>query len=329
MRLLRWLMVWLCLGWSGALSAAWHGDSQDIMGTRVSAQLWLADDAKAEQALAAVMAEMRRIDREFSPYIATSQLSRANREAPKASAAKPLAISPELALLIDKSLHYGQLTQGAFDITFASIGRYYDYRAKLKPSERQREQALPAINYRYVHLDKSAHHLWFEHPQVYIDLGGIAKGYAVDRAIAILESYGVRHASVSAGGDSRLLGDKLGRPWIVGIKNPRAEQGVVISLPLENCAVSTSGDYERYFIDDSGARVHHIINPRTGSSTQGIMSVTIIGPQGFDTDALSTSVFVLGVEKGLALIAQLPGFDAVIITEAGKVHYSPGLMPPE
>jgi thiamine biosynthesis lipoprotein len=136
------------------------------------------------------------------------------------------------------------------------------------------------------------------------------------------------HASLSAGGDSRVLGDKRGRPWLVGIKNPRAD-AVAISLPLDNVAVSTSGDYERYFIADSGERVHHIINPRTGKSTSGVNSVTIIGPQGFDTDPLSTSVFVMGPEKGLALINKLPGFDAVIITSQGKVLYSQGLENPQ
>lgn len=308
--------------------AKWHGDDQDIMGTKVSVALWLEDDRKAEQAVAAVMAEMHRIDKHFSPYIETSELYRANQLAPKASAQKPLSISPELAAIIEKSLHYSQLSDGAFDITFASLARYYDYRNKLSPSERQREELLPAINYRLIHLDTKNNTLWFEHPKLYIDLGGIAKGYAVDNAIEILQSFGVKHASVGAGGDSRVIGDKFGRPWLVGIKNPRAD-AVAITLPLEDVAVSTSGDYERYFIDDKGERVHHIINPRTGKSTNGINSVTIIGPLGFDTDPLSTSVFVMGAEKGMALINRLPGFDAVIISSEGKVSYSKGLMPPE
>lgn len=307
--------------------AKWHGDSQDIMGTKVSVALWLEDDQKAEQAVAAVMAEMRRIDQHFSPYIETSELYLANQLAPKASAENPLGISPELAAIIDKSRHYSELSGGAFDITFASLARYYDYRKKLSPSEQQREELLPAINYRLIHLDTKNNTLWFGHPKLYIDLGGIAKGYAVDNAIAIVQSFGVKHASITAGGDSRVIGDKLGRPWLVGIKNPRAD-AVAITLPLENVAVSTSGDYERYFIDDKGERVHHIINPRTGKSTNGINSVTIIGPLGFDTDPLSTTVFVMGAEKGMALINRLPGFDAIIITSEGKVLYSKGLEPP-
>lgn len=307
--------------------AAWHGDTQDIMGTKVSVALWLESDEKAEQAVAAVMAEMRRIDAHFSPYIETSELYRVNLLAPKASADKPISISPELAKIIQKANYYSTLSEGAFDITFASLGRYYDYRNKLSPSEQQRETLLPAINYRLIHLDANNNTLWFEHPKLYIDLGGIAKGYAVDNAIAIVQSFGVQHASISAGGDSRVIGDKLGRPWMVGIKNPRAD-AVAITLPLADVAVSTSGDYERYFIDNKGERVHHIINPRTGKSTNGINSVTIIGPLGFDTDPLSTTVFVLGVEKGLALIDKLPGFDAVIIAGDGKVFYSKGLASP-
>lgn len=315
---------------TGFVQAKWHGDTQDIMGTKVSVTLYLDDDVKAEQAVTAVMEEMRRIDATFSPYIETSELYKVNQLAPKANAQKPLAISAELVSIIDKSLYYSRLSDGVFDITFASLARYYDYRKKLKPSEQQREELLPAINYHFIHLDKKNNTLWFEHPKVYIDLGGIAKGYAVDQAIAILKKdFGVSHASVTAGGDSRVMGNKLGRPWLVGIKNPRADK-VAITLPLEDVAVSTSGDYERYFIDDKGERVHHIINPRTGKSpVSGVNSVTIIGPLGIDTDALSTTVFILGADKGLALINKLPGFDAVVITTEGRVLYSQGLIVPQ
>ena len=318
----------LLLALSLDAQAKWHGDNQDIMGTKVSVTLWHDDENIAEAAVQAVMAEMRRIDAHFSPYIETSELYQVNQLAPKANARNPLLISPELAFIIDKSLYYSRVSDGAFDITFASLARYYDYRKKLTPSEQQREELLPAINYKLIHLDEDNHTVWFEHPKVYIDLGGIAKGYAVDNAIAILKARGITHASVSAGGDSRVLGDKKGRPWLVGIKNPRADK-VAITLPLENTSVSTSGDYERYFVDEHGERVHHIINPRTGKSAQGVNSVTILGPLGIDTDALSTTVFVMGPEKGLALINRLPGFDAVIITTQGKVLYSNGLTPPQ
>jgi len=309
--------------------AKWHGDEQGIMGTNVSVTLWLDDDQKGEQAVRAVMDEMRRIDQTYSPFIETSELYRVNQLAPKASAEKPLKISAEMTEILDKSLYYSRLSDGVFDITFASLGRYYDYRKKLKPSEKQQEELLPLINYRFIHLDKEANTVWFEHPGVYIDLGGIAKGYAVDKATEILQNqFGVTRAHVTAGGDSRVIGDKFGRPWLVGIKNPRAET-VAVTLPLVNVSLSTSGDYERYFIDQNGERVHHILNPRTGKSAHGINSVTVLGPAGFDTDPLTKIIFISGPEKGLALINRLPGFDAVIITSEGKVLYSQGLQAPE
>lgn len=310
--------------------AGWHGDTQDIMGTVVNVTLWHEDDAKAEQAIAAVMTEMRRIDQQYSPFIPTSELSRVNEQAPKATAASPMAISAELASIIRKAEHYSELSGGAFDITFASLARYYDYRKGLKPTDAQFKELVPQINYKFIHLDSKNNTVYFDHPKVYIDLGGIAKGFAVDRGAEILRGFGIAHANISAGGDSRIIGDKFGKPWLVGIRNPRAEDknAVAITLPLENCAISTSGDYERFFIDKNGERIHHIINPRTGKSAHGIISVSVIGPNGFDTDPLTKTIFILGPEKGLALVESLPGFDAVIIVESGKVLYSKGLTPP-
>lgn len=323
------LLFLLLLLTSLTVRAEWHTDSQDIMGTRVSVTLWQTDPEQAKQALELAMEQMRRIDSLYSPYRDDSDLSRLNRLAPRASKTDPMPISEEMTRLLDKSLYYGKLTDGAFDITFGSLGRHYDYRAGQEPSEEQRRELLEAIDYRLVELNRDQQSVYFAHPKVYVDLGGIAKGYAVDRAIAALRKAGIEHASVSAGGDSRLLGDRRGRPWMVGIKNPRDPQAVAITLPLENGAISTSGDYERYFIGPEGERVHHILNPRTGASVTGIASVSVIGPNAFDTDALSTSVFVLGVERGLTLLESLEDYEGIIITSAGKVHYTAGLEPPD
>ncbi|MDN3638059.1 FAD:protein FMN transferase [Simiduia curdlanivorans] len=295
------------------------------MGTEISVYLWHDDSAAGEQAAAAVMAEMRLIDQWLSPWVETSELYKVNQQAARA----PVPISAPFAELIARSIHYSDLSSGAFDITFASVGFSYDYRAKVQPSDADRERLLPAINYKLLTLDRDKLSLAFAHPDIRIDLGGIAKGYAVDRAIEVLQGFGVAHATVSAGGDSRLLGNKRGKPWVVGVKNPRNEKAMALKLPLESTAISTSGDYERFFIDETtGERIHHIMNPQTGKATQGVTSVTVLGQQGFDTDPLSTTVFVLGVEKGLALIEQLPGFDAIIIDSSGKLHFSSGLMPP-
>lgn len=319
----------LCLLGLPAL-AGWYGDTQNIMGTVINVTLYSEDDAKGEEAIAAVMAEMRRIDQQYSPFIPTSELSRVNELAPKSTAQNPMSISAELASIIQKANHYSELSGGAFDITFASLARYYDYRKGLKPTDAQFKELVPQINYKFIHLDSKKNTVYFDHPKVYIDLGGIAKGFAVDRGTEILRKFGITNANLSAGGDSRVIGDKLGKPWLVGIRNPRADDknAVAITLPLENCAISTSGDYERFFIDKDGQRVHHIINPKTGKSPHGIISVSVIGPQGFDTDPLTKTIFIMGPEKGLALIDSLPDFDAVVITESGKVLYSKGLTPP-
>jgi Membrane-associated lipoprotein involved in thiamine biosynthesis len=324
-----WVFAFFTVLLSSPSHAEWYSDTRSIMGTSFSVTLWHENPSQAESLMAAAYAEMQRLDNLLSPWIETSEIARVNKLA--AISAQP--ISGELVGLVDKSLFYSRVSEGAFDITFASVGWYYDYREKVQPEEAKRQQLLPAINYRWLELNRQERTLLFKHKNVRIDLGGIAKGYAVDRVIAQLSAAGVKHATVSAGGDSRVLGDKRGKPWMVGIKNPRDGGGTgsdtALVLPLENTAISTSGDYERYFVDpQSGERIHHILNPKTGKSVKGVVSVTILGPTGSDTDPLSTTVFVLGVEKGLALVNRLPGFDCVIIDAAGKVHYSDDLAPP-
>ena len=161
-----------------------------------------------------------------------------------------------------------------------------------------------------------------------IDLGGIGKGYAVDHGIGILQARGFQHALVTAGGDSRIIGDRMGRPWVVGIRNPDDKNKVVTRIPIENSAMSTSGDYERYF-DENGVRYHHIIDPRTGHSASKVRSATILGPTATETDGMSKTAFVLGPEKALEIINRMPQYDAIFVTPEGKVLYSNGLAPPD
>ena len=149
----------------------------------------------------------------------------------------------------------------------------------------------------------------------------------MERCVEILRDFGIRNAIVTAGGDSRLLGDRRGKPWIVGVRDPRKEGEVAVRIPLENEAISTSGDYERYFEED-GIRYHHIIQPDTGTPVGGVHSATIVGPDAVITDALSTSVFVMGVDQGLTLISTLPDYEGVVIDAAGRMYYSDGLRPP-
>lgn len=291
------------------------------MGTAVRVELWHEDETAGRAAIDAVMRDMYRIDRLMSTYKEDSELSRVNREA----ATRPVAISRELFDLISRSLEVSEITEGAFDITYASVGQLYDFRRKTRPSDEILEKALPAIDYRHVLLNKENHSIKFKRQGVRIDLGGIAKGHAVDRAITLLQARGITQAIVSAGGDSRIIGDRRGRPWMIGVRDPRREKEMAAILPLSDTAVSTSGDYERYFELD-GVRYHHIISPASGRPVTGIRSVTVVGQDSTTVDALSTSVFVMGVEKGLSLIESLPDVEAVIIDAAGRMHYSSGLL---
>jgi thiamine biosynthesis lipoprotein len=304
----------------GISSAEWHRQEAAIMGTVINVELWLEDAKQADALIDAVMRDMRRIDSLMSTYKPDSQLSLVNTTA----AITPVAVSTELFMLIKRALAYSEITHGAFDITYASAGKYYDYRKGVKPSAAQLAEALPAIDYHHVRLDDDTGTVSFTQPGVYIDLGGIAKGYAVDRGMDILRLGGVENAMISAGGDSLVIGKRWERPWNIGIRDPRNKAGIVSMIPLEDAAISTSGDYERYF-DEDGVRYHHILDPGTGKSTHSVRSTSIIGSTAMDTDALSTSVFVLGVDAGLQLINSLPDTEAIIIDKDGELHYSTGL----
>ncbi len=316
-----WLAACLALAtWAGGAHAAWVKADAGIMGTNIHVEAWHEDSDRARHAVDAVLSELRHVDTVMSPFKPDSELSRINRLA----ARTPVHISKELFDLIGQAMDFSKLTGGAFDITYASVGYMYDYRTHKHPDEAAIKKALPGVNYRHVKLDPKALTIRFTRPGMRIDLGGIAKGYAVEQSAAIMRSFGVEHGEITAGGDTRLVGDHLGWPWLVGIENPRDPADIVTRIPLIDSAVSTSGDYERFFNED-GVRYHHILDPTTGRSPDQVHSVTVIGPDGTYTDALSTSVFVLGVKKGLALIQQLPGYDAVIVDAHGDMHYSPGL----
>jgi thiamine biosynthesis lipoprotein len=229
--------------------------------------------------------------------------------------------------LLVRALAFSKLSDGAFDVTYAAVGRLYNYRKRIRPTESELELARAAVGYRNLLVDEAAQTVRFGHSGMCIDLGGFAKGHAVDRATAILRQRGIAHANVTAGGDSRVIGDRRGRPWSIGVRDPRRPGYVVALLPLENTSISTSGDYERYF-DEAGVRFHHLIDPATGQSPRSIHSVTILAEDGLTTEALSKSVFVLGVDKGLQLIESLVDVDAIVIDALGHLHYSSGLLQP-
>ncbi len=303
-----------------AEAGRWSSRDEAIMGTAIHCELWSDDAGLAERALDAVMAEMHRIDRLMSPYKDDSELSLINRDAGR----RAVTVGAELFGLIERSLHFSRRSDGAFDITFASVGHLYDYRTARAPDAAALERARQLVGWQQLQLDAKQRAVRFARDGMRIDLGGFAKGYVVDTSIAILQRLGIRHAVVAAGGDSRVLGDRRGRPWSIAIRDPRDEKRVVAVLPLEDTSISTSGDYERYFERD-GVRHHHLIDPRTGTSPRGVRSVTILADDGLTSEALSKCLFVMGLPRGMQLVESMPGVDAVVVDAAGALHFSSGL----
>lgn len=319
------LLLYTSCGYAQWLQAEW-----DVMGTRATVELWLEpnqssngkdDNAINHPAVRAVHDEFERLNQLLSPWIAGSELALVNANA----AQKSVAISTEFENLLQRSRWYFEKTNGAFDITFASAGHLYNYREGTQPDDATLKSVAPAIGLNRVRVSASG--VTFSDAATRIDLGGIAKGYAIDRAIALLKSFSIKHAYIGLGGDSYVLGDRNGRPWQVGIRHPRDDKAVALTLPVSDIAISTSGDYERYFMRD-GERVHHILNPSTGRSSSSLVSVTVLAEKGIDADALSTSVFVMGPEKGLEMINRLEGVSAILITPEGDVLYSDDLAAP-
>src|ERR1700690_1918729 len=317
-------LLLLTLAGARPVHAEWVNRIADgIMGTRITVELWSEDKGKADQAIDAVLDEFRRLDESMSPYKPTSEVSQVNAKA----ADGPMHISKELFDLLVTAKEYSVLTEGAFDITYASVGYMYDFRKRVRPSEAQIGKALPAVNYEHVLLDPKKQTVQFSQKGVRIDLGGIAKGYSVDCGIEALKSRGVTRAYVSAGGDSRIIGDRFGKPWMVGIRDPRkGADDVITRIPLVDAAISTSGDYERYFEED-GVSYHDIIDPHTGHSASKVRSTTIIGPAAIRTDGLSKTAFVLGPDKAMEISNRIDDIDAIIVRLDGSVIYSKGIQP--
>ena len=299
-------------------NAKWYRQAFHTLGTQAYIEFY-SEQNNADGLISEVQAEFERINQLMSPYISSSELSLLNRNA----ATAPVQVSDELYRLLQQARSVSELSNGAFDITFASVGFYYDYRAGKRPDSSVLRNQRQFVNYQSVEL--LAHNkVRFSQQGVKIDLGGIAKGYAVEQAMKILTNAGISQAQLTAGGDSRLVGSKGGKPWLVGIKHPRQDDKYAARLPLQDTAISTSGDYERYFIED-GVRYHHILDPRTGLSAAGLLSVTVIGADTGRTDALSTTLFVLGLQQGMQLIEQIPGYEAIFIDADHKLYFSSGL----
>ena len=291
-----------------------------VMGTSLQITVLGPDAEVLEEAIAAALAELKRVEDKFTTW-RPSELTRLNDKA----GAGPQQVSQEQARLIARALKIGELTKGAFDVTFKSFGRLWNFKAKppVVPSAEQIKEALQRVGYQKVKVDLKANTVSLPKGTA-IGLGGIAKGYGVDRAMRVLMKRGIKHALVNAGGDLKALGRRHGQSWEIAIKHPREREWVLAVLPVSNVCVVTSGDYERFY-EHEGKRYHHILDPRTGYPSEGCMSATVVAPDAAFADALATAMCVLGPEEGLAIIESLPRVEAILVDLKGKVHLSKGL----
>lgn len=293
-----------------------------VMGTSLVVQAIgrPGEEAQLDRALDAAIAEIRRVEDVMTDW-RPSPLTRLN----DAAGAGPHTVPPELAQIVERARAIAQLTGGAFDATYASVGKLWDFEANPPriPDEAEVRAAVECIGWDRVevNLDDSTVAL---PAGTRLGLGGIAKGYGVDRAMAKLLEHGVAHGMVNAGGDLKALGERFGEPWEIAIRHPRRLDDVIAVLPVSNACVVTSGDYLRFF-EHEGRRYHHILDPRTGYPSTGCISATVVAPDAAFADALATALAVLGPEEGLPIVEGLERVEALLVDMDGAVHVSSGL----
>lgn len=293
------------------------------MGTRFEVTALHPDAATAWRAVEAAYAEIDRVEALISEWQETSETSAVNRQAGLA----PVKVSAEFRALVRRAVKVSRLTDGAFDVTFLSFGRLWDFKAEhpKKPSPEAIREALAGVGAEKIVVDDVAGTVFLSHPRTRLGFGGIGQGYGANRALQVMREHGIENGVVNGSGDVYAFGHQEdGRPWRVGIGNPRAPEKPFGYLEVSNLAVVTSGDYEQFVVIE-GERYAHILDPRTGYPAREAQSVTIVCPDVELADALATGVSVLGVEKGLALVDRLKDVEAVIVDQHGKIHLSKGL----
>jgi thiamine biosynthesis lipoprotein len=297
-------------------------ETRFLMGTQVDVIVLAESRARGLRGLQACFEAMERVESLMSDYDPDSPLSLLNRTAHERWVTPP----EEVFGLIRRSLEIGRASDGAFDITVKPLlDIWRKARAESKPPDpSQVRAALDRVGYSLVELDVAGKRVHFQKPGMAVDLGGIAKGYALDKAAEALLAAKIDHALINAGGDVLTVGGKGEKGWLIGIKDPRERNALLATLRVRGVAVVTSGDYERFFMY-KGTRYHHILDPRTGYPAVGCRSVSVVGRQAALADALATAAFVMGPEKGLAFLEGWPGMEGLVVDDRGGKRVTSGL----
>jgi thiamine biosynthesis lipoprotein len=289
--------------------------------TVVTITVYSDSKQKANTAVDSTFKELDRLGRLLNFYSEDSEVSMINRYA----GIKPVKVSKETLEVIDKALSISKMTDGAFDITIGSIVKLWDFEKQILPDDKSIKEKLKLVGYKNVTVDKARSTVFLQKKGMQIDLGGIEKGYAVDRAVNVLKQNGITAGIIAVGGEVKPFGIKPGgEPWKVGIKNPHQkgkEDDIFAIVDLTGKAISTSGGYEKFFVKD-GKWYHHILNPATGYPVYECQSVSVIAHDA--PDGLPTGIFVLGPQKGMEVLRKL-GLDGVIMDKKGEVFITEGI----
>ena len=295
------------------------------MGTELHLSVWTAEPDAVETTSNKIRSEFNRLENLMSNWRLNSDIEKLNDAAGK----QPVKINAELLGLLQTAHQVSDWTGGKFDVTFGVMSGLwkFDYQNEddsiPDPAEVARRRTL--INFHDLILDQNNGTAFLRREDMVVNLGGIGKGYAVDRARDILRASGFHDFMIQFGGDMYVSGKQGDRLWRLGIQDPRGEPGrIFAAMDLSDSTFSTSGDYERFFIKN-GRRYHHIIDPATGEPSLGCRSVTIVGGSATIADGLSTGVFIMGPEAGMALIERLPDVEGVIVSSRNEVLVSSGL----
>lgn len=300
-----------------------YRQSKALMDTYVTVTVVSDSKDKAEKAVKDAFSAIERFGALINFFSDKSELSEINRNA----GIRPVKVSALTLDVVEKGLYVAARSGGAFDPTIGPEVHMWDFHKKIKPPDADIRKNLPLVNYRNVALDRDESTVFLKKKGMMLDLGGIAKGYGADLAVEVLRRHGIRDGIVAVAGDIKTFGLKPdGSSWNVGIENPRqkdASDEILATVRLSDKAISTSGDYQRYFIS-GGRRYHHLLDPRTGYPAMSCRSVSVIADKAVFTDAFATAVFILGPEKGMKLLKEL-GMDGVIVDAGGNIQTTPGL----
>ena len=288
--------------------------SKILLGTVVEIQVRDADEQKTEDAINKSFAEVKRIDDLFTTYNQTSAVWNINN-----SSDTIISVDPEIFNLIVLCDSVAKISNNCFDVSLDNLIKTWGFDSGNPnlPKRESIDSVLTECGWKNINIGEQNNII--KNNNVGLNFGAIAKGYAVDKAMEVIENSGVEDALVNAGGEIKVIGSE----WIVGIQHPRIENEIIKKIKLKNISVATSGDYEQYF-EVNGVRYHHILDPKTGYPAKGLQSVTIINKSNAYADALATAVFVMGIENGMKLIEKLKKTEAMMIDSDGKIFYSPG-----